>query len=134
MVAITATNSATPSPGAALGKARVDRARREADQAEANAQTLRAQADAAEVDAQQSQERLREVALRNRQADPTYTPQLNAKKSEVPQKTQEFLVNLYSASASKFAANGNPLKTNPDAAPVRNTQGQATGRIVNLVS
>lgn len=132
MVAITATNSATPSPQAVLGRARVEQARREADQAEANAQDLRAQADAAELDAQQSQQRARELAQRNRQSDPTYAPQLNASKSEVPQKTQEFLVNLYSASAQKFASSGNPLKTNPNAAPVRNTQGQATGRIVNL--
>ncbi len=132
MVAIAATNSATPSPQAAVAKARVDQARREADQAEANAQTLREQADAAEIDAQQSQERVRELAQRNRQVDPTYAPQLNRNKSEVPQKTQEFLVNLYSASAEKFAASGNPLKTNPNAAPVRNTQGQATGRIVNI--
>ncbi|OGB30770.1 MAG: hypothetical protein A3F78_02360 [Burkholderiales bacterium RIFCSPLOWO2_12_FULL_61_40] len=132
MVAITATNSATPSPQAALGRARVEQARREADQAEANAQSLRSRADAAELEAQNSQERAREVAQRNRQSDPTYTPQLNASKSEVPQKTQEFLVNLYSASEQKFAASGNPLKTYPNAAPVRNTQGQATGRIVNL--
>lgn len=132
MVAITATNSATPSPQAALGRARLEQARREADQAEGNAQNLRAQADAAELEAQQSQEHAREVALRNRQSDPSYTPRLNAAKSEVPQKTQEFLVKLYSASAQKFAASGNPLKTYPNAAPVRNTQGQATGRIVNI--
>lgn len=132
MVAITATNSATPSPQAALGRVRVEQARREADQAEANAKNLRAQADTAELDAQKSREHAREVAIRNRQSDPTYTPQLNASKSEVPQKTQEFLVNLYSASAQKFAASGNPLKANPNAAPVRNTQGQTTGRIVNI--
>ena len=45
MVAIGATNSATPSLQSVLGRARVEQARREADQAEANAQTLRQQAD-----------------------------------------------------------------------------------------
>lgn len=132
MVAITATNSLTPSPQAALGRARVEQAKREADQAEANAQDLRAQADSAELDAQKSQAHAKEVALRNRQSDPTYAPQLNASKSEVPEKTQDFLVRMYSASSQKFANSGNPLKTNPNAAPVRNTQGQTTGRIVNI--
>lgn len=132
MVVITATNSTTPSPQAALGRARVNQARREADQAEANAETLRAQADAAELEAQKSQQRAREVAQRNQQTDPTYTPQINASKSEVPTQTQDFLVRLYSASAPKFSASGNPLKSNPNAAPVRNAQGQTTGRIVNI--
>jgi hypothetical protein len=45
MGAITATNSATPSLSAMLGRARLEQARREADQAEATAQELRAQAD-----------------------------------------------------------------------------------------
>lgn len=132
MVAITATSSATPSPAVALGKARLEQARREADQAEATAQNLRSQADAAEIDAQKSQETVRELATRNRQSDATYASQLNSHKSEVPQKTQEFLVDMYSAASAKFAATGNALKANPTAAPVVNTQGHATGRIVNV--
>ena len=48
MVAITATNSATPSVQASVGRARLAQARREAEQAEANARDLRDQADDAE--------------------------------------------------------------------------------------
>lgn len=132
MVAITALNSGTTSPQVVVVRARLEQARREADQAEANAQTLRAEADAAEVDAQKSQANVRELSARSRQTDATYVSQLNSGKSEVPQKTQEFLVDMYSATSSKFAASGNALKTDPKAPPVVNAQGQSTGRIVNV--
>jgi hypothetical protein len=132
MLAITATNSATPSQQALLGRARLEQARREADTAEANAQSLRSAADSAEIDAQKSQENVRNVATRNRQTDATYTSQVNGSQSEVPPKTQQLLVEMYSAASGKFAASGNPLKSNPAAAPVVNSQGQSTGRIVNV--
>lgn len=45
MAVIAATNSTTPSLQAVLGRGRLEQARREAHQAEANAQNLRAQAD-----------------------------------------------------------------------------------------
>lgn len=131
MVAITATNSATPSPQATLARSRVDQARREADQAESNAQNLRAQANAAELDAQKSQEKLRALTTRKQQEDTTYIPKLTASRSEVPQKTQEFLVEMYSAASDKFAASGNALKANPRAASVVNAQGHKTGRILD---
>lgn len=41
-------------------------------------------------------------------------------------------MSLYGATSAKFAASGNPLKTNVNAAPVRNALGQKTGQIVNL--
>lgn len=132
MVAITATNSATPTALLALGKARLEQARREADVAEANAQSLRSQADAAEIDAQKSQENVRNVATRNARSDATYTSKLSSGASEVPKKTQDFLVDMYSAASDKFAASGNALKTDPKAPPVVNAQGQSTGRIVNV--
>jgi len=74
MVAISATNSATPSLRQVLGGARVAQARREVDQAEANAKTLRQQADQAESEVQQSQGRLRDLSQRSQQMDPTYQP------------------------------------------------------------
>jgi len=132
MVAITATNSATPTALLALGKARLEQARREANQAEANAQSLRSQADAAEIDAQKSQDNVQKVATHNARADTTYSSQPNSGTSEVPKKTQDFLVDMYSAASEKFAASGNALKTDPKAPPVVNTQGQSTGRIVNV--
>jgi hypothetical protein len=132
MVAITATSSATPTALLALGKARLEQARREADLAEANAQSLRSQADAAEIDAQKSQENVRNVATRNARSDTTYADQFRNSTSEVPKKTQDFLADMYSATSEKFAASGNALKTNPNAPPVVNAQGQSTGRIVNV--
>lgn len=132
MVAITATSRATPTALLALGKARLEQARREADRAEANAQSLRSQADAAEIDAQKSQENVRNVAARNSRSDTTYSAQLSSSTSEVPKKTQDFLVGMYSAASEKFAVSGNALKTDPNAPPVVNAQGQSTGRIVNV--
>ena len=59
MVAITATNSATPSLQATLLNARRATATRDADQAEANAKNLRAQANAQDRVAQQAHQRAR---------------------------------------------------------------------------
>ena len=72
MVAISATNSATPSLQSMLGKARLVQARNEANQAEAKAENLRNQADIAEQDAQTSQSKVRDIASRNQREDPTY--------------------------------------------------------------
>ncbi|MEI8168553.1 MAG: hypothetical protein WCG50_02685 [Rhodoferax sp.] len=132
MVAISATNSATPSLQLALGRNRLVQVRQEADQAEANAQNLRQQADSAEVDAQKSQGNVRQQATRNQQLAATYESQLKGNKSEVPPKTQDFLVGLYDATSEKRAASGNSLKTDSNATSIMNTQGQATGRILNL--
>jgi len=81
MVAITATNAATPSLQSLLSKARLQQARTEADQAESKAQSLRAQADAAELDAQSSREKVRTLTARenslklNPDARPVLNPQ-----------------------------------------------------------
>ena len=132
MGAITATNSATPSLQLALGRSRLEQARREADQAEANAQDLRSQANKAEQDAQKSQDKVHEQAAKNQQLDSTYESQLKGNKSEVPPQTQDFLVGLYNATRENRAASGNVLKTRTAPISVLNTQGQATGRIVNI--
>ena len=132
MVAITATNSSTPSAQAGLARARLAQARREADQAEANARDLRAQADDAERQAQDSRENVRKVSARNQQESATYAQPRATSTSEVPLKVQKLIEQLYSATSEKRAESGNALKTNVNAAPVVNTQGQATGRIVNV--
>lgn len=132
MVAITATNSTTPSIQASLGRARLEQARREADQAEANAKDLRAQADEAERQAQSSQENVRKVAARNQREESTYSAPRASSTSEVPLKVQKLIEQMYTASSEQRALSGNPLKTNAHAAPVVNIQGQATGRIVNV--
>lgn len=135
MGALAATNSATPSMQSTLIRSRLDAARREADQAQANVQSLRAQVDAAETEAQQRQEKVRTLTTQvsqTSQNDPTYKSGVQAAKSAVPVKTQELLFGLYDATSAKRQATGNGLKANPNAAPVVNTQGQTTGRIVNM--
>lgn len=134
MVAITATNSSTPSIQAALGRTKLQQARREADQAESNAQNLRKQADAAEQEAQKSQANVRTLSARTQQETATTyaAPRVNGSTTEVPVKTQDFLVGLYTATSQKRADSGNALKSDVHAAPVINIQGQSTGRIVNI--
>ncbi|MFY8041569.1 MAG: hypothetical protein ACOVOD_01455 [Rhodoferax sp.] len=132
MVAITATNSASPSLQATLNKARIEQARREADSAEARASDLRAQANEAEREAQGRNQTVRALTARNQRGDSTYASALRQKNSEVPEATQDFLERMYTAASPKFSANGNALKTNSDTAPVVNSQGQATGRILDV--
>jgi hypothetical protein len=132
MVAITATNSATPSVQASVGRARLAQAKREAEQAEANARDLRAQADDAERQAQSSQENVRRLSSRNRQEEVTYAQPRTGSTSEVPIKVQKLIEQMYSATSDKRAESGNALKTNVNASPVVNSQGQATGRIVTV--
>jgi hypothetical protein len=76
MVAIAATSYATPSAQAWQGRARLDQARREADQAEANARQLRTEADQAEQEAQQGQSKVRDASAAVAQSDSTYSAQL----------------------------------------------------------
>lgn len=132
MVAITATNSTTPSLQAALGRARLTDAQREADRAEGEARQLRAQADDAEQQAQRSQERVSQLASGIRQEAGTYSANPPERTREVPLSVQNFIEKLYRATSQKRADSGNALKIRADAPPVINTQGQATGRILNL--
>ncbi len=137
-VAISATNSATPSIQASLAQARLAQAQREADQAEANAKDLRAQADDAEQQAQASDDNVQKVASQNRQESlsrldaSTYTAITRNTSAEVPIKVQNMIVQMYNATSTHRTQSGNPLKTVANAPPVINSQGQATGRIVNV--
>ena len=132
MVAITATNSATPSVQASLGRARLEQARSEADQAEANARDLRGQADIAEQQAQQSQDNVRKIGALILQGEPTYAQPRESTSAQVPVKVQKLIEQMYTATSEKRTQSGNPLKTNSNALPVVNSQGQRTGRIVNI--
>lgn len=115
-----------------LGKARLEQARREADQAEAKARDLRAQADDAEQQAKRSKDNVRKVSARTQEEAATYSQPRDSSTSEVPLKVQKLIEQLYSATSEKRAQSGNPLKTNANAPTVFNIQGQATGRIVNI--
>lgn len=130
MVAITATNSATPSLQASLSNTRLQQARREAAQAESKAQDLRAQADTAESEAQRSQGRVR--ALTTSSADPTYQAKREPSPSGLQPENQVLLVELYQRSAALRGTGVNPLQTSTPPYPMQNTQGQTTGRIVNV--
>ncbi|MBC7917609.1 MAG: hypothetical protein H7Y28_07360 [Rhodoferax sp.] len=136
MLALPATTSATPSLQGTLNRSRAEAARRSADQLESQAQNLRAQADRAESEAvstnQPSQPKVLPPPPRSPAEEATYTAQLRPAKVEVSPKTQDFLLRMYTATSQKFADSGNALKSDKDAPAVLNTQGQATGRIVNI--
>jgi hypothetical protein len=132
MAGLAATNSATPSMQSTLIRSRLDTARREAEQAQATVQDLRAQVDAAESESQKRQAKVRSLSGEAQQTDPTYRAKSQASSSAVPIKTQEFIVGLFGATNAKRQATDSSLKTNPSVGPVVNSQGQSTGRIVNL--
>lgn len=91
MAALAATNSATPSLQSSLIRNRLQAARREADQAQANVQTLRAQVDAAETTSQQTQDKVRGLtsqANQARQTDPTYKTAVQVNQSRFSISTQ----------------------------------------------
>ena len=132
MVALAATSSATPSLQATLMRSRLEVARREAEQAQATVDELRTEVDAAETDLERRQGKVRTLTDQSSQTDPTYQPNVQTPKSAVPAKTQELLVGLYGATNARREATGNGLKSDPNAAPVVNTRGQSTGRIVNI--
>jgi type II secretory pathway component HofQ len=132
MATIAATSSATPSLQSVLNQSRVEQARREADQAEAKAQTLRSEADTQERIAQEGQDKVRSLTAQGRQQDATYMSAIKSRSAVVPKQTQDFLERLYQATSQTFASKGNALKSQANAGPVLNGVGQFTGRIVNL--
>ena len=134
MVAITATNSATTSLQSVLNRSRLEQARRQADQAEAEARDLRSQADQAEQVAQRGQQKVRSLSSEIARAAATYSSRVQGSQTEVPEQTRDLLVRLYEATSQKFADGGNALKTDKNAPPVVNTQGQSTGRILNITA
>lgn len=134
MATIAATSYATSSLQSTLSRSRIEQARREADTAESKAQTLRQQADEAERDAQGRNAKVRVLNASGTDADNTYAKALQRDSSAVAPKTQSFLERMYRSASPKFSAIGNPLKTDADASPVLNTQGQSTGRILNLTA
>ncbi len=137
MVAITATNSTTPSVQATLSRARLAQAQSEASQAESNAKQLRAAADDAQRQETQSKAKLAQLSASTQRQESTYTVATTGganrpRPSDVPVKVQRLIENLYQATSQQRTAAGNPLKIPANAATVVNVQGQSTGRIVNV--
>ncbi len=131
MAALAATSSATPSLQSALMRGRLEAARQQAQQAQSTVQELRTQVNAAQTESNKRQDQVRSLIDQLHQSDATYTSQIRSD-TAMPPKTQEFVVGLYQATSSSRQADGKGLKSNPIAAPVVNTQGQTTGRIVNF--
>ena len=133
MAALAATNSATPSLPRTLILSRLEAARREADQAQANVQNLRAQVDAAEAESQNRQDKVRSLSSQASQADPTYNLRVPSSQSVLPVKTAQFLFEQDdAASDKKEQPTSNRFKNIIDTASVFNTQGLTAGRIVNI--
>lgn len=135
MVTIGGTNSATLSLQQSLIQIRATQAQREAESAAALARQRRPEADRTAEQAQgaptTAAAQSKAPATARMDADVYASPRL-ARQSQVDPPTQEFLVRMYTAAADKFAAAGNPLKSDPDAAASKNTLGQTTGRILSL--
>lgn len=132
MVAIAATNTATPSVQATMGRVRREQARRDANQAEVNAQALRARADEAERDAQSSQNRLRELGAISQQPDATYSPQKRSSQSETSSKPLDLPPNLYGTSNQTRVNDGHALKSNAYRTPLESDRPIALGRVIDL--
>ena len=132
MAALAAVNSSTQSLQSSLLRSRLEVAKREAEQAQAEVNQLRSQMDQAESNYEKRQETVHSLSSQASQSDPTYQSQIQTTQAAVPVNTQTMLVGLYSATSASRLADGNSLKTNPLAAPVVNTRGQSTGRIVNI--
>ena len=141
MVALTAVSYETPSPEVSLGRARLEQARREADQAEAYARQMRATADRAEVDASKGQDKV--SALRTQvtqvqsqsqartQEDATYSSQLK-KKMETPisPAKQEALASLSTVARNGFSFPSNPLTAYSKASSLVGMTGAKTSGLI----
>jgi chromosome segregation ATPase len=132
MAAISATSYATPSAQARIVRARLEQARREADQAESNARQLRAQADQAEQDARADQARVSSLGRQVTQEDSAYSAKLsNQVAASEAKRAQDTLVPVSTAASNKFSFPENPLKTDARAWSAVN-QAPSSGRFVDL--
>ncbi len=132
MVAISAISYATPPSQAWQGQARVEQARREADQAETRARRLRSQATQAEQDAQKSQARVSALTAQVAQTDSTYRTQLQQKiTGSAAKQTQAVLAPVATVASNQFSFPSNPLKAGNNVWSII-LQGKSSGRIVNL--
>lgn len=135
MVAIAATSYATPSAQVLQSRARLDQARRDADQAESNAKQLRTQADAAEQELQTDQTKVTTLTNQVEQSQSTYSVQVSSKAtSALVTQAQNFLAPTVAVAANNFSFPSNPLKSYAGATPLGQLLAQRSGRIVNLTA
>lgn len=115
-----------------MGRVRLEQARRDANQAEVNAQALRARADEAERNAQSSQNRVRTLSANGQRPEPTYSPQKRSYQSEASGKPLDLPPNLYSVSNQSRVNDGDALKTNAYTTPLESDRPLALGRVIDL--
>jgi len=134
MASITALSYETPSPQVSLGRARLEQARREADQAEAFARQMRSAADQAELEANKGEEKVSTLRtqLAQTQSESTYTNQI--KKQIAPLSTpgkQEVLANLSTVARNGFSFPDNPLKAYSRASSLGGPAVKSSGLILS---
>jgi chromosome segregation ATPase len=126
MAALAATNSATSSATQALQsslvRSRLELARREAEQAQANVRDLQTQVNTAETESEKRQDQVRSLSTQAQQADPTYSSALRSETTAGATQTKKQVSSKLPT--TDFAATPS----------VVNGQGQTTGRIVNLAA
>ena len=147
MATISATSTTNTSIQTSLAKARLAQARREADQAKSTADDLQAKADSADRYAKKIQSTVRDLSATSRALDATYERQLRASASikdgtsatssastNATTKTQGLLAGLYSAANQANAIKGAANEKSTSPFIIVNSQGQSTGRIVNVTA
>jgi len=100
MVALAAISTATPSLQSMLTRSQLQATHLEAQQAESTVRNLHARVHAAENRLQNRQVKVRSLSDQFSQSDPTYKSGVQVKTSDMPVKTQEFLVDLYQATSA----------------------------------
>ena len=149
MASISFASSSNTSVQASLAKARLAQARRDADQAQSNADDLQAKAERADRYAQKTQSTVRDLAAKSRSLDATYERQLRASAStkdearasssassniQAAAKTQGLLAGFYTAANQINAFKGATDEKSTSPFIIVNSQGQSTGRIVNVTA
>ncbi|GAB4214042.1 MAG: hypothetical protein Fur007_09490 [Rhodoferax sp.] len=126
MAGLAATSSATNSLQSMLTRNQLAAARQQAAQAQARVDDLRGQLDQAESESQQRDRTVRSLSQQARSTDPTYGAQVKSGNGQPPINTQNLLASFLDAANARQPVSANaPL-------PVRNPQGQTTGRIVSV--
>lgn len=129
---IAATSYATPSAQAWAGRARLNQARQEADQAEARARQLRTQADQAEQQAQQGQNTVRTLSAQVAQQDSTYSAQLRKQASSEQTRQVQSLLNPVTAVTGTSAPLPNDAPSLPFQPWSTANQRATSGRLLNV--
>ncbi|MEW6164887.1 MAG: hypothetical protein AB1642_07475 [Pseudomonadota bacterium] len=136
MAAVTSTAGYQAITQAAFQQLKVQQARQNAERAEQTAETLRARAADAQRTADRAQESARSLYVQSREADSAAGQARQG--VALIQSTSEAraqLANTVSQASERFSPEVSVSETTSEnSAPVRNTSGQITGRVVNTTA